>query len=85
MNFESLSEKLRRMGVQIGVQKPLETSRQARKPIETVAPGREYQTNFGSLFSLGHSYPQDYLHGRQPVLPQHSIYGLARWSRVPDL
>jgi len=85
MDFESLSEKLRRMGVQIGVQKPLETSRQARKPIETVVPGREYQTNFGSLFSLGHSYTQDYLHGRQPVLPQHSIYGLARWSRVPEL
>ena len=85
MDFESLSEKLRRMGVQIGVQKPLETSRQARKPIETVVPGREYQTNFGSLFSLGHSYPQDYLHGRQPVLPQHSIYGLARWSRIPEL
>jgi uncharacterized protein YprB with RNaseH-like and TPR domain len=85
MDFESLSEKLRRMGVQIGVQKPLETSRQARKPIETVVPGREYQTNFGSLFSLGHSYSQDYLHGRQPVLPQHSIYGLARWSRVPEL
>jgi len=85
MDFESLSEKLRRMGVQIGVQKPLETSRQARKPIETVVPGREYQTNFGSLFSLGHSYPQNYLHGRQPVLPQHPIYGLARWSRVPEL
>jgi len=85
MDFESLSEKLRRMGVQIGVQKPLETPRQARKPIETVVPGREYQTNFGSLFSLGHSYPQDYLHGRQPVLPQHPIYGLARWSRVPEL
>ena len=85
MDFESLSEKLRRMGVQIGVLKPLETPRQARKPIETVIPGREYQTNFGSLFSLGHSYPQDYLHGRQPVLPQHPIYGLARWSRVPEL
>ena len=85
MDFESLSEKLRRMGVQIGVQKPLETPRQARKPIETVVPGREYQTNFGSLFSLGHSYPQNYLHGRQPVLPQHPIYGLARWSRVPEL
>jgi len=85
MDFESLSDKLRRMGVQIGVQKPLETPRQARKPIETVVPGREYQTNFGSLFSLGHSYPQDYLHGRQPVLPQHPIYGLARWSRVPEL
>jgi len=85
MDFESLSEKLRRMGVQIGVQKPLDTPRQARKPIETVVPGREYQTNFGSLFSLGHSYPQDYLHGRQPVLPQHPIYGLARWSRVPEL
>ncbi|GAA5342680.1 MAG: metal-dependent exonucleaseMrfB [Anaerolineaceae bacterium] len=85
MDFESLSEKLRRMGVQIGVQKPLETPRQARKPIETVVPGREYQTNFGSLFSLGHSYPQNYLHGRQPVLPQYPIYGLARWSRVPEL
>jgi len=85
MDFESLSEKLRRMGVQIGIQKPLETPRQVRKPIETVVPGREYQTNFGSLFSLGHSYPQDYLHGRQPVLPQHPIYGLARWSHVPDL
>jgi len=85
MDFESLSEKLRRMGVQIGVQKPLDTPRQARKPIETVVPGREYQTNFGSLFSLGHSYPQNYLHGRQPVLPQHPIYGLARWSRVPEL
>ena len=85
MDFESLSEKLRRMGVQIGVQKPLETSRQTRKPIETVVPGREYQTNFGSLFSLGHSYSQDYLHGRQPVLPQHPICGLARWSRVPEL
>jgi len=57
MDFESLSEKLRRMGVQIGVQKPLDTKK-ARKPIETVVPGREYPTNFGSLFSLAHTYPQ---------------------------
>jgi uncharacterized protein YprB with RNaseH-like and TPR domain len=85
MDFESLSEKLRRMGVQIGVQKPLETPKQSRKPVETVVPGREYHTNFGSLFSLGHTYPQDYLHGRQPVLPRRPINGLARWSRVPEL
>ena len=69
MDFESLSEKLRRMGVQIGVQKPLETSRQARKPIETVVPGREYQTNFGSLFSLGHSYSQDICMAGSPFSP----------------
>ena len=85
MDFESLSEKLRRMGVQIGVQKPLETPKQARKPIETVVPGREYPTNFGSLFSLAHTYPQGYLHGQQPVLPKRPINGLARWSRVPEL
>jgi len=85
MDFESLSEKLRRMGVQIGLPKPLEPPKQTRRPIETVVPGREYSTNFGSLFALGHTYPPDYLHGQQSVLPRHPIDGLAHWSRTLEL
>lgn len=85
MDFESLSEKLRRMGVQIGVQKPLEKTKLVRKPIEEIVPGREIQTNFGSLFSLEHIYPQSYLHGIQPLFPSKPIGGLARWARVPEL
>jgi len=85
MDFESLSEKLRRMGVQIGVQNPLEKTKLVRKPIEEIVPGREIQTNFGSLFSLEHSYPQSYLHGIQPLFPSKPIGGLARWARVPEL
>jgi len=85
MDFDSLSEKLKRMGVSLGIQPDANSPRKNRKAIEQVVEGREVQTNFGSLFSSHRAYPGDYRLGGQALLPTKPTHGIARWARAPHL
>jgi uncharacterized protein YprB with RNaseH-like and TPR domain len=85
MDFGSLSEKLKKMGVSLGMLPEPTSARKTRKLIEQVVEGREIQTNFGSLFSSNHAYPEDYRLGNQALLPARPTQGIARWARTPHL
>lgn len=85
MDFGSLSEKLKKMGVSLGIQPESGSARKNRKPIEQVIPGREIHTNFGDLFSANREYAEDYRLGSQALLPAKPRHGIARWARAPHL
>ncbi len=85
MDFGSLSEKLKKMGVSLGLQPESESARKTRKPIEQVVEGREIHTNFGGLFSANRTYPADYRLGSQALLPAKPTHGIAHWARAPHL
>ncbi|MEL7645291.1 MAG: ribonuclease H-like domain-containing protein [Anaerolineaceae bacterium] len=85
MEFDSLSEKLKKMGVSLGMQPEPLAARKARKPIEQVVSGREIHTNFGSLFSCNHDYAVGHQLGGQALLPTKPTHGIARWARTPHL
>lgn len=85
MDFGSLSEKLKKMGVSLGIQPETTGARKFRKPIEQVVDGREIQTNFGSLFSAYRAYEPDYRLGNYALQPAKPTHGTARWARAPHL
>ncbi|MFZ3070719.1 MAG: ribonuclease H-like domain-containing protein [Anaerolineaceae bacterium] len=85
MDWQSLTEKLRKMGVQVGLEKPLDSTGKISRPIERVVAGREVATHYGSIFSSDHHYQADYLHGNQPIIPTQPISRIAQWARVPQL
>ena len=83
--WEALTEKLRKMGVQLGLEKPLQESPLRRKPIEDLISGREVKTNFGPVFSVAHHYDADHIQGKQILQPAGSWQKLAEWAKAADL
>ncbi len=80
MDWASLTEKLRRMGVQVGVEKPLDSGPARHIPIDKVVPGRDLANAFGNVFSLLHDYPKEHLHGQQSLCPSLSLIQIAKWA-----
>jgi len=86
MDWQSLTDKLKRMGVQVGVEKPLTTPAQKQKDISELLPGHEISTIYGSLFSSRHAYSRTYKHGNQAIVPKQALEKIARWanSEAPE-
>lgn len=81
MDWQSLTDKLKRMGVQVGVEKPLIKPMGKQKDISDLLPGDEINTIYGSLFSAHHTYPMTYQHGNQPIVPVHNLSKIASWAK----
>ena len=54
--WNDLSEKLRRLGIQLGTSQPLQPKPAKAQPLEALVPGRNLKTIYGEIFSLQH-YP----------------------------
>jgi len=83
---ESLSDKLKSLGVQIGPQNlPAPKPQKAEYPIEEVLAGEEIATPYGSVFQVAYHYPLDYQHGAvglsTPIHPEK----LGAWARATRL
>lgn len=81
MDWQSLTDKLKRMGVQVGVEKPLIKPVGKLKDISELLPGHEINTIYGSLFSSRHKYARTYQHGTQPIVPNLDLYKIAVWAK----
>ncbi len=87
-DWNNLSERLKRLGVQLGIAQPLQANSGKVQALEKVVPGRNLKTIFGEIFSLNHSYPEDHKHGHLPLKPLTSHDWLAQWAKAhvtPDL
>lgn len=83
--MESLSDKLKSLGVQIGAQNIPRPTRQKRGlPIEDVLEGREDASRFGSTFIVQNDYPYDYQHGITALCCDLDTRMLTEWCRLPD-
>lgn len=82
-DWNNLSERLKRLGVQLGISQPSveKSGRVAR--LEELVPGRNLKTIFGEIFSLNHAYPEDRQHGHLPLKPLTSYDWLAHWAKAP--
>ena len=82
-DWNNLSERLKRLGVQLGISQPLQTNSEKNPPLEELVPGRTIATIFGEVFSLNHTYPEDRQHGHLPLKPLTDHHWLAQWAKAP--
>jgi len=84
---ESLFEKLKSMGVQIGTSKIQPAAKPARGGfgIETVISGTDIPTAYGQTYLIQEQYQAGYLHGRLPLCDDHEMNVLANWGHTPRI
>ncbi|MDT8382768.1 MAG: hypothetical protein RQ728_11020, partial [Brevefilum sp.] len=68
-DWESLSDQLKSLGVELGKSKQLKKSRAKKYPIEDVVEGRFWEVIYGQVFCHEETYQVDYLHGSKPLYP----------------
>ena len=81
-DWNNLSERLKRLGVQLGISQPLQAHSGKVQPLEKIVPGRSLTTIFGEIFSLNHTYPGHHQHGYLPLKPLTSHHWLAQWAKA---
>ncbi len=81
--MDSLSDKLRSLGVKIGV----DETRPARKnfPIDEVLPGRYQWTPHGEAFLVENHYSAAHQHGQQNLKPPERLEMISTWAGLTDL
>lgn len=82
-DWNNLSERLKRLGVQLGISQPLQADTGKVQPLEELVPGRNLKTIYGEVFSLNHTYPENRQHGHLPLKPLTSHNWLAQWAKAP--
>ncbi len=83
---ESLSDKLKSLGVQIGAQNlPPAKPKEEIYPIESVLSGVDLPTVYGPAFMVENRFGIDYLHGDVILLNEVNPHIIAAWARINDL
>ncbi len=83
---ESLSDKLKSLGVQIGAQNlPPARPKEEKFPIESVLSGVDLPTAYGQAFMVENRFEVDYLHGDVVLLNEVNPHIIAAWARINDL
>ena len=85
MDWETLSEKLRSMGMILAKDELPRPDKKQKHPIETIVPGEFIETIHGQVFCLTQSYPIDYAHGSINIFPQNSFTHLAQYAKAPHI
>lgn len=83
-DWSNLSDRLKRLGVQLGISQPMQEKAGKVKPLEELVPGRNLKTIYGEIFSLNHAYPGDLHHGHLPLKPLTAYDWLAQWAKAPS-
>jgi uncharacterized protein YprB with RNaseH-like and TPR domain len=84
MDTDSLFDKLKSLGVQLGAGqvKPPATQRTSPYSIENIVKGSEYPTALGRTYMTLDRFPLDYQHGRMRVCADCDLDVLAAWSQA---
>ena len=80
-DWNNLSDRLKRLGVHLGIPQPVKSNVSKPQPLEEVVSGRNLQTIFGEIFSVNHTYPENQQHGFLPLKPLTDYFWLARWAK----
>jgi len=84
-DWESLSEQLKALGVELGKEKRLKKSRKKKFSIESVIDGSFWEMIYGEVFCHEENYPLGFQHGEKPLLPSHPLDILCQWAHAPNL
>ncbi len=84
---ESLFEKLKSMGVQLGANHVVTQPKKQpiRHGIESVLSGFDHPTVYGKAFLTQEHYPDDYQHGRFTLCQEYEMDILAAWGGTPHI
>ena len=83
---ESISDKLKSLGVQVGAQNlPPAKPKEERFPIESVLVGSDLSTAFGPAYMVENRFEIDYIHGDVVLLNEINPQVIAAWARAHDL
>ena len=83
-DWNDFSERLKRLGVQLGISQPLQANTVKIESLEDLVPGRNLKTIYGEVFSLNHAYPEHRQHGHLPLKPLTDYHWLAQWAKAPS-
>lgn len=83
-DWNNLTDRLKRLGVQLGIPQPPKEKINKIKTLEELIPGRSYQTIYGEIFSLNHTYPDQRRHGHLELKPNTDFHWLSRWAKAPS-
>ena len=78
-----LSDKLKALGVRLGVRHLTPPPPRLDYPIENVIPGRLVDTPAGQAYRVEQFYPPDYRHGRAGLNLYAPLQVMARWVNEP--
>lgn len=84
-DWDNLTERLKRLGVQLGIPQPLKQTQNKAKTLEELIPGRSLKTIYGDVFSLNHAYPAEGRHGHLPLKPLTEFSWLSKWANAPSV
>lgn len=85
LNNFSLSDRLKSLGVKIGVSdlKPDDQKAVQTTPIQAVVDGQFVLNRRGEVFVAQQFFPADYHHGKAALAPLPPLIHLAAWAREP--
>ncbi len=83
---ETLSDKLKSLGVQLGAQNLPEPAppKKLGLPIQDVIEGCEDENQFGSTFIVEQDYPLDYVHGEDMLCREIDAGFLNEWCHIQE-
>jgi uncharacterized protein len=81
-NWESLSKQLKDLGVNLGKDQNLKSSRQVKHPIDSVISGRYWEVIYGEVFCHEETYSLNHQHGIKPLYPSEPFGMLCRWANA---
>jgi uncharacterized protein YprB with RNaseH-like and TPR domain len=81
----TLSDRLRSLGVKVGVSEISSPPKEERYPIERVLPGSYLNTDQGQAYIVQQDYPVNYVHGKQTLLIDSPLLVIEKWAREPGL
>ena len=79
-SMPSLSDRLKALGVQLGVQNLASSRPRIDFPIDTVVEGRVAETEFGEAYLVEQFIPEHQAHGPLPLRFPSSLKKLAAWA-----
>lgn len=85
MDWQSLTEKLKKMGMEVGASKNFKAGSPKPNPIEQVTDGRFINTIYGPVYAVRKTLDATYIHGGAPLQPRSGWSRISTQSRLPAL
>jgi len=83
--MDSLSERLKALGVKVGARDLPPPRPRDPYPIQVVVPGRLQETPYGGVFLVEQDYPVAHRHGSASLSVTAPLRVIAEWAREPRL
>ena len=85
MDWKSLEDQLKSLGVQMGKDKQISSRRKQKHPIEKVVEGSFQEMIYGEVFCHEEHYPNEYIHGNRALWPSEPLETLCQWANAQPL